>query len=61
MRDRNIVQGDIISIKARWVKKSVVSNAEKFVLVHEESFKKVSQATNITPVRHIQDLNPLNR
>lgn len=43
------------------MKKSAVSYAEKFVLVHEESFKRLSQATDITPVRHIQELNPLNR
>lgn len=43
------------------MKQPVVSNAEEFVLVHEESFKKLSWATNVTPFRHIQDLNPVNR
>lgn len=39
----------------------ICCNAEEFVLVHEEGFKKLSWATNITPFRHIQDLNPVNR
>lgn len=35
-------------------------NTEEFVLVYEESFKTLGQATGITP-RYIQDLNPINR
>jgi len=41
--------------------KSVASNAEEFALIHEENFKKLNWTSNITPFRHIQDLNPVNR
>lgn len=35
-------------------------NTEGFVLVHEESFKTLRQATSIIP-RYIQNLNPMTR
>lgn len=35
-------------------------NTEEFILVHEEIFKTLWQAINVTP-GYIQDLNPINR